>query len=77
MIAVALKVASIMADSKPSIPRVGRRVNYRLRLTLAVVGIAVVILSTAVLLYFNRPQPHDQLRYSPPATLLAPPETIR
>lgn len=64
-----------MDDLKPSIPGSGYKSSLRLRLNLAIVGIAFAILSALLLISLNQKPAHDQLRYSPPATLLAPPET--
>jgi hypothetical protein len=70
-----LKAGSIMGALKPSNVRVGRKFTLRIRLILAIAGIVLVLLSTLLLISLNRDLPHDQLRYSPPATLFAPPET--
>jgi hypothetical protein len=60
----------------PMLPNsaIGRKISVRIRLTLAIVGVVFVILSTLLIISLNRRQPHDQLRYSPPATLFVPPE---
>jgi hypothetical protein len=63
-----------MGTTKPPNSAIGRKISVRIRLTLAIVGVVFVMLSTLLIISLNRRQPHDQLRYSPPATLFAPPE---
>jgi len=63
-----------MGTTKSPNSAIGRKISVRIRLTLAIVGVAFVMLSTLLIISLNRRQPHDQLRYSPPATLFAPPE---
>lgn len=63
-----------MGAIKPPNSAIGRKISVRIRLTLAIAGIVFVILSTLLLVSLNRRQPHDQLRFSPSATLFAPPE---
>ncbi|MCK5645706.1 MAG: hypothetical protein KAH97_02940 [Anaerolineales bacterium] len=63
-----------MGTSKPPNSSIGRKISVRTRLTLAIVGVVFVLLSTLLLISLSRRQPHEQLRYSPPATLFAPPE---